>query len=95
MTEYGSNFDYVMEMELSEGLHMIAKAYEKRTDNRLYSLWITLYPHFTEENFLNFSQFKEKIHAGKKSETGETKITSDKTDHEAISMAEQILKIKK
>lgn len=40
---------------------MLRYAAEKEKEETLWSVWVQIYPHFTEETFIPFSEFKTKV----------------------------------
>jgi hypothetical protein len=34
---------------------------KKENDNKLWDLYVSVYPNFTEDNFLNFENFKKEV----------------------------------
>lgn len=54
------NIDFVMHMDLLDGLELYAKAYEKRREERLYQAWVSLYPHFNKDNFVSWEDYRDR-----------------------------------
>lgn len=48
-------------MEWESALKLINKAYEKDFDNKVFSMWLTLYPNMDEKTFVSFSDYKSKL----------------------------------
>lgn len=53
------NIDFVMRMDLLDGLGLCAKAREKRQEERLYQAWVSLYPHFSKDTFVSWENYKD------------------------------------
>lgn len=54
------NIDFVMRLDLVDGLELYAKAREKRRDDRLYQAWVSLYPHFGKDNFVSWENYRDR-----------------------------------
>jgi hypothetical protein len=54
------SMDFILQMDLIEGLELYRKAREKRNDERLYQAWVSLYPHFSKENFISWEDYKNR-----------------------------------
>jgi benzoyl-CoA reductase/2-hydroxyglutaryl-CoA dehydratase subunit BcrC/BadD/HgdB len=44
-------------MDIEDGIQMISQIYEKQREDRHFTLYVSQYPHFTEENFITFEEF--------------------------------------
>ncbi len=51
-----SNIDYVMALCIDDGVEIISKAYEKRSEDLLMQRWITHYQHQ-----MTFDEFKSQV----------------------------------
>ena len=71
-----------MNLPFKEGSELYLKATEKYQDERLWDMWLSIYPNMDKESFVSFEQFK--LNARKQ------KITK-RTDEEIIQDAENIL----
>lgn len=89
MVRYGANYNSILDMEIEDGLSMITKAVNKRDDERLWLLWTNVYTSFTDENYIPFHEFKDRIMKPKQENV------KKKTDAEILKDTENILKIKK
>ena len=49
-----------MEQDYDTGLRLIVKVREEKTESKNWQLYCNLYPHFTKENFIPFSEFYKK-----------------------------------
>ena len=47
-------------MKFVDGWALIAKAAERKQENRAFELYAASYPHFTKENFVTFDKFYKK-----------------------------------
>jgi hypothetical protein len=54
------NIDFVMHMDLYEGMDLYNKAREKRQEERLYHAWVSLYPHFSKDNFISWDDYRDR-----------------------------------
>jgi hypothetical protein len=54
------NIEFVMHMDLADGLKLYAKAREKRQEERLYQAWVSLYPHFSKDNFISWEEYSNR-----------------------------------
>jgi hypothetical protein len=54
------NIDFVMRMDLPDGMELYAKAREKRREERLYQAWVSLYPHFDKDNFVSWDDYRNR-----------------------------------
>jgi len=54
------NMDFVMKMDLFDGLKLYEKAREKRSEERLYQAWVSLYPHFSKDNFVSWEDYRDR-----------------------------------
>jgi hypothetical protein len=54
------NIDFVMHLDLIDGLELYAKARKKRQEERLYQAWVSLYPHFDKDNFISWEDYRDR-----------------------------------
>jgi hypothetical protein len=47
----------ILEMDIEEGIELILRAYEKRSEERAFQLYLTKYPWMNEENYMPFEEF--------------------------------------
>lgn len=50
---------YFCKLPLKLGVKLINKAFNEKEKDKAWLLWSSIYPHFTEENFVPFSKFWE------------------------------------
>ena len=60
MHRYG-DIDRICDMPWKLGVQMIRKASEKDNDARIWQMWIAQLPNMSEENFISFSDYKNKL----------------------------------
>ncbi|KIL74369.1 hypothetical protein SD78_1438 [Bacillus badius] len=81
-----------MEMSVVEGRGMTMKANEKKLDEHMEKLYVSLYPHIQNENFMTFTQFKDRVTGkNKPSSNNHNVVRSGKSDEEIIQDATNIL----
>lgn len=96
LNRYG-NIEYLMNLDFSDGRDIMFKAVEKDREDRIWQLWVQLYPHMDKDNFKPFDEFLNMFKpSNKPSNVNQTKeelvaeIERVKTIHQA-----QIKKISK
>ena len=77
-----------MNLEYMQGLELCVEATKQKDDDRLFSMWVSLYPNMDKKSFVSFQDFK------KKSTEPATK-KQVKTKEELIADAERIIRITK
>jgi len=75
-----------MNLEMVEFLKLIRKALEKREEERLWDMWVSVYPNMDKKNFITFSEFYEKQRTQKI-------VNTQKTKEELLSEVEEIRKM--
>lgn len=81
LTRYGS-VDYVLNLDVEDGVRQILKAIQKQDEQRHWELWLTLRPLMSKENYQSFSSFyKNPV----------SHPTSDRSKEEILADAEMIL----
>lgn len=79
-----SNIDYILRLDFEEGNKLIEKAKEKEIDKKLWDRWLIDYRHMrTNEQFISFEDYKERLMPKKK------EINKD-TKEDLLKMAEEI-----
>lgn len=76
-----SNIDYILKLHFLEGYEIILKAYDKEIEDR----WLIDYKNMTEDNFINFEDYKSKLII-KNQSVEEDKVTKE----ELLLLAEEI-----
>lgn len=56
-----SNVEYILNLEIAEGIEFINKAYEKEIEDRVWEKWLIDYRNMTKENFISFEEYKNQI----------------------------------
>jgi hypothetical protein len=69
-----------------DGIKLINKAIEKRSEQREWDMWISVYPDMDKKTFISFEKFKNKIYAPKQTQNVLTK-------NEIIEKSEEIRKL--
>ena len=57
---YG-NLEYIMRLDIGSALRIINKAREKEMENRHFLQWVVQLPHMTEENYLSFDDYVDRV----------------------------------
>ena len=57
---YG-NLEYIMRLDIGAALRIINKAREKEKENRHFLQWVVQLPHMTEENYLSFDDYVDRV----------------------------------
>lgn len=91
LRRYGGNIDYVLNLEYDKFFELYTYAIEKDVDEHLFQVYCSLLPNFNKDNYMSFSEFRERS-----IEDTKKKIISDggKSDEEKIKFAETIMKMK-
>lgn len=50
-----------MDLDISLGIELIKKAYEKQADDILWDMWLAKYPWMDKDSFISFNDFKNNI----------------------------------
>jgi hypothetical protein len=50
-----------MDLDIQDGILLINKAVEKSEEDKAFKMWLSIYPNMTEENFVSFSEYLEKV----------------------------------
>lgn len=56
-----SNIDYVMNMDMIDGVDLINKAMEEKEEQRIWSVWLARLSNMDKKNYVSFEQYKRKI----------------------------------
>ena len=49
--------DYVMDMDVLDGLRIIHKARQQKTEERMFKLYAGIFPKMEEKNYMSFEEF--------------------------------------
>lgn len=98
-----ANIDYVMNLEIDDFVGIIKCAMEKESDERLYQMWLAIYPNMDKDTFISFNEFKDKALGKKTKEEQMDELRSGfqkqierenkKSDNEVLSDADNILQM--
>lgn len=80
-----SKIDYILKLHFLEGYEIILKAYDKEIEDRIWDRWLIDYKNMTEDNFINFEDYKSKLII-KNQSVEEDKVTKE----ELLLLAEEI-----
>ncbi|WP_136711314.1 hypothetical protein [Clostridium tyrobutyricum] len=58
LSRYGSS---VLDLDIYYGFELIKKVYENRNNERLWDMWLALYPNMDKDHFISFEDYKNKI----------------------------------
>ncbi|EDT16295.1 hypothetical protein [Clostridium perfringens] len=56
-----SNIEYILDLEIIEGIEFINKAYEKEIEDKVWEKWLIDYRYMSKDNFISFEEYKEHI----------------------------------
>lgn len=56
-----SNIEYILDLEILEGIEFINKAYEKETEDKVWEKWLIDYRYMSKDNFISFEEYKKHI----------------------------------
>lgn len=59
LSVYG-NIDTILKLPYEDAVELVVKARERQRDERLWQMWLTLYPNMNKETWQSFSEFKER-----------------------------------
>ena len=83
------NIDFVMRLDLIDGLKLYAKAREEKQKERLYQAWVSLYPHFSKDNFISWEDYIER-HIHKQASVPVSRKSAEQLIAEAADIRRQI-----
>ena len=52
-----SNIEFLYNLEFEIAIDLIIKAYEETEKEKLFKLYVNIYPYMTEENFMSFEEY--------------------------------------
>ncbi|WP_419867585.1 hypothetical protein [Clostridium perfringens] len=55
------NIEYILDLEITEGIEFINKAYEKELEDKVWEKWLIDYRYMSKDNFISFEEYKEHI----------------------------------
>lgn len=56
------NIDYILQLDVTAGLELIAKAMEKERDDRIFQQWVVQLPIMAYfEKFVSFADYKDRV----------------------------------
>jgi hypothetical protein len=79
---YYHDINYILNLNLEEGIFFINKAWEKNEERKAWDMWIARYVWMDKDNFIPFSEFY----------SIQTTPTINKSKNEILSMADEIEK---
>lgn len=53
------NIDYIMNMEVENGVAFIKKAFEKEDEDKMWARYLVDYQNMNEDSFMTFNEYKE------------------------------------
>lgn len=77
------NFDYMMNLEINEGILIINKTIQKREEDRHFMMWNSLLPFMDKDSYVSFEDYEARL-------TGSNIVT--KSTNEILKEAEDIEK---
>ncbi|NGT54729.1 hypothetical protein G6Y98_02560 [Clostridium perfringens] len=54
-----SNIEYILGLEITEGIEFINKAYEKEIEDKVWEKWLIDYIYMSKDNFISFEEYKK------------------------------------
>ena len=54
-----SNIEYILDLEITEGIEFINKAYEKEIEDKVWEKWLIDYRYMSKDNFISFEEYKK------------------------------------
>lgn len=84
-----NNIDYILNMNVDDGIEFIIVAYKKEAEEFLYKQWLVNYANMDKSNFTSFEDYKKKAFKIKKTNTDNNKLNVE----EIIKEAERIKEI--
>lgn len=79
-----NNIEYIMNMDIEDGLNIIIKAFKNDTKDKLYELYLTKYPNMDRDNYISFEEFYKKCTV--------TQVNTNKSKEEIYDNVKNILK---
>lgn len=55
-----SNIDFVLKLNWISGIELKEKASQEKQKEKLFSIWLAVYPYMNKKDFVSFEQFYEK-----------------------------------
>lgn len=68
-----TNIDYILNLDISEGIELINKAIEKRQEEKHFTMWTSQLPFMSTENYISFEDYCDKL-------TGKNIVTKSKEE---------------
>lgn len=56
-----SNIEYILDLEITEGIEFINKAYEKEIEDKVWEKWLIDYRYMSKDNFISFEEYKKHV----------------------------------
>lgn len=78
-----SNIEYILSMDLYEGILFYNKAKEKDTEDKLFSMWVQLYPRMNKDSFVSWGDYYTQC---------TKKSITNKSNEDILKESEEILK---
>lgn len=92
-----------MNMDMEDFVGLVKVAIEKEDEDRLYRMWLTIYPDMDKDTYISFGDFKNKSYGNKTKEQRADELRkgfqkqiereNKKSDDEVISDADDILQM--
>lgn len=54
-----SDIEYILDLEITEGIEFINKAYEKEIEDKVWEKWLIDYRYMSKDNFISFEEYKK------------------------------------
>lgn len=56
-----NNCDFILNLDFDEGYEIITKAFDKREEEKVWQMWLVLFPNMTEKTFISFNDYYDKL----------------------------------
>jgi len=76
--------DYVAKAPVDIGIMLIKKAIDGEWDEKVWQMWLSVFPYMTEKNYISYYDYREKLL--RSSQTG----GHDQTDEEMMAMCKML-----
>ncbi|MDG6888209.1 hypothetical protein ACV3SO_01340 [Clostridium perfringens] len=79
-----SNIEYILDLEIIEGIEFINKVYEKEIEDKVWEKWLIDYRYMSKDNFISFEEYRKQF------VFGNTRVESRLSKEEILKEAENI-----
>lgn len=72
LTRYG-NIDFVLNMSWRDGFNLYLKAIEKEQEEKVWEMWLSIYPKMDKNTFVSFKDFYNNCRSNNNSDSSKRK----------------------